>query len=174
MLSAVMLSWKPLSMLPICWLVLTRLVYPISFETSAETQELLKSLKTSLGSPSTAERRVGIVFLCVVVGWMTRPWLTRFLPIEGLSDPGDIIDSTSVQRQMHSLLGDLEPRERMVIESRFGLGDREEETLQVIGERLGLSRERVRQIEAKALERLRRGGKAEELATVLESRFAEL
>ncbi len=91
-----------------------------------------------------------------------------------LVDPGDIIDSGSVQRQMHSLLGDLDPRERMVIESRFGLGEREEETLQVIGERLGLSRERVRQIEAKALDRLRRGGKAEQLATVLESRFAAL
>ncbi len=93
---------------------------------------------------------------------------------DSLVDPGDVIDSGAVQHQMHSLLGDLEPRERMVIESRFGLGEREEETLQVIGERLGLSRERVRQIEAKALERLRRGGKAEQLATVLESRFAEL
>jgi sodium-dependent dicarboxylate transporter 2/3/5 len=85
-----------LVMLPLCWLVLTRFVYPISFETSAETQELLKNLKASLGAPSTAERRVGIVFLCVVVGWMTRPWLTRFLPIEGLSDPGIVMAAAFV------------------------------------------------------------------------------
>ena len=80
-----------LIMLPLCWLVLTRLVYPISFETSSETQELLKNLKSSLGRPSTAERRVAIVFMCVVVGWMTRPWLTKFLPIDGLSDPGIVM-----------------------------------------------------------------------------------
>jgi sodium-dependent dicarboxylate transporter 2/3/5 len=78
-------------MLPLCWLALTRLVYPISFETSGETRALLKDLKTSLGPPSSAERRVGIIFLCVVVGWMTRPVLTKFLPIEGLSDPGIVM-----------------------------------------------------------------------------------
>ena len=78
-------------MLPLCWMVLTRLVYPISFETSQETRDLLADLKTSLGPATTAERRVGIVFLCVVVGWMTRPWLTQWLPIEGLSDPGIVM-----------------------------------------------------------------------------------
>ncbi|MEJ2384348.1 MAG: DASS family sodium-coupled anion symporter [Xanthomonadales bacterium] len=78
-------------MLPLCWLALTRLVYPITFETSQETRELLASLKAELGPASSAERRVGIIFLCVVVGWMTRPLLTKFLPIEGLSDPGIVM-----------------------------------------------------------------------------------
>ena len=78
-------------MLPICWLVLTRLVYPISFETSGETQEHLKLLKKALGPASSAEWRIGIVFSCVVIGWMTRPWLTKYLPIEGLSDPGIVM-----------------------------------------------------------------------------------
>jgi sodium-dependent dicarboxylate transporter 2/3/5 len=78
-------------MLPICWLVLTRLVYPISFETSVETQDHLKDLKQALGRPSSAEWRIGIVFSCVVIGWMTRPWLTEYLPIEGLSDPGIVM-----------------------------------------------------------------------------------
>ena len=78
-------------MLPICWLVLTRLVYPISFETSGETQEHLKHLKKALGPASSAEWRIGIVFSCVVIGWMTRPWLTKYLPIEGLSDPGIVM-----------------------------------------------------------------------------------
>jgi len=78
-------------MLPICWLALTRLVYPISFETSNETQDHLKDLKKALGPPSSAEWRIGIVFSCVVIGWMTRPWLTKYLPIEGLSDPGIVM-----------------------------------------------------------------------------------
>ena len=78
-------------MLPLCWLALTRLVFPISFETSAETRELLRSLKASLGPATSAERRVGIIFALVVVGWMTRPLLTKVLPIEGLSDPGIVM-----------------------------------------------------------------------------------
>jgi sodium-dependent dicarboxylate transporter 2/3/5 len=80
-----------LIMLPLCWLTLTRLVYPISFETSPETRQYLKDLKRGLGRASPAEWRVGIVFACVVIGWMTRPWLTRYLPIEGLSDPGIVM-----------------------------------------------------------------------------------
>jgi sodium-dependent dicarboxylate transporter 2/3/5 len=78
-------------MLPLCWLALTRLVYPISFETSVETQDHLKHLKKALGPASSAEWRIGIVFSCVVIGWMTRPWLTKYLPIEGLSDPGIVM-----------------------------------------------------------------------------------
>jgi sodium-dependent dicarboxylate transporter 2/3/5 len=78
-------------MLPLCWLVLTRLVYPISFETSRETRDHLKDLRNALGPASSAEWRIGIVFSCVVIGWMTRPWLTKYLPIEGLSDPGIVM-----------------------------------------------------------------------------------
>jgi len=83
-------------------------------------------------------------------------------------DPGERLDPRVVERTMHSLLEDLEPRERAVLECRFGLGDEPVQTLQVIGQKLGLSRERVRQIEARALERLRRGGKADHLAALLE------
>ena len=78
-------------MLPLCWMILTRFVYPISFQTSQETQDLLESLKKSLGPVSTAERRVGIIFLCVVAGWMLRPWLSRFLPLDGVSDSGIVM-----------------------------------------------------------------------------------
>jgi RNA polymerase primary sigma factor len=84
-----------------------------------------------------------------------------------LVDPGETLDRRVVENEMHDLLEDLEPRERAVIECRFGLGDERIQTLQVIGQRLGLSRERVRQIEAKALDRLRRGGKADHLASLL-------
>lgn len=87
---------------------------------------------------------------------------------ESAVDPGDDLDRGVVEREMHALLDDLEPRERTVIECRFGLGEEPVQTLQVIGKRLGLSRERVRQIEARALDRLRRGGKATHLVGLLD------
>jgi RNA polymerase sigma factor (sigma-70 family) len=85
-----------------------------------------------------------------------------------LVDPGETLDRRVVVNEMHALLADLEPRERAVIERRFGLGEEPIQTLHVIGQRLGLSRERVRQIEAKALDRLRKSGKADHLASLLD------
>lgn len=78
-------------MLPLAWLTLVKWVYPITFETSKETQIMLSDMKHSLGKASSAEWRVGIVFFCVVLGWMTRPWLTELLPVEDLSDPGIVM-----------------------------------------------------------------------------------
>jgi RNA polymerase primary sigma factor len=84
-------------------------------------------------------------------------------------DPGDGMDRQTIEQAMHAVLDELDPRERTVIECRFGLAGETPQTLQVIGQRLGLSRERVRQIEARALDRLRRGGKVDHLASALDS-----
>jgi len=59
------------------------------------------------------------------------------------------------QEEMVRLLGQLKPRERMVIEMRFGLGAEEARTLEEVGQRLHLSRERIRQIEERAKQKLR-------------------
>jgi len=92
---------------------------------------------------------------------------------EDQADPSEDLDRFKIEQTMHAVLDDLEPRERTVIECRFGLAGESPQTLQTIGQRLGLSRERVRQIEARALERLRRGGKADHLASALDS-YAEV
>ena len=63
---------------------------------------------------------------------------------------------SSVEEQIRSLVAELDEKERQVISMRFGLDGEDPRTLQEIGEDLGLSRERIRQIESKAKEKLRR------------------
>jgi len=61
----------------------------------------------------------------------------------------------SFHEEVEWMLGRLTPRERAVIELRFGLGPEEPRTLETVGRRLKLSRERIRQIEARAKQKLR-------------------
>ena len=65
-------------------------------------------------------------------------------------------------------LNDLTPREQRILRMRFGLGGASEHTLQEVGETFGVTRERIRQIEAKALEKLRRPDRARKLRTFVD------
>jgi RNA polymerase primary sigma factor len=65
--------------------------------------------------------------------------------------------------QIHDTLLTLTPRERRVIERRFGLGDDSDETLTAIGREIGVTRERIRQIESTALRKLRHPSRAKRL-----------
>jgi len=60
-----------------------------------------------------------------------------------------------VMRDLHKVLDSLSPREKQVIRWRFGLGDGRMKTLQEIGESMGVSRERIRQIESCAFRKLK-------------------
>jgi len=78
-------------------------------------------------------------------------------------EPGEDLDLGCLQEVMGRELRKLKPRERTVLGWRFGVDGNEELTLREIGERLGLSRERVRQIQNAALENLRRQRSISEL-----------
>jgi RNA polymerase primary sigma factor len=81
--------------------------------------------------------------------------------------PLDTTIQASLARQIEELLQILSPREVKVLRMRFGIGESREHTLEEVGQRFVLTRERIRQIEAKALDRLRR--RAQDLKSFVDS-----
>src|SRR5437868_4259343 len=84
--------------------------------------------------------------------------LADLLPLQQIAIEDEMIHQSDLD-ELASALSELDGKEREVMALRFGLDDDEEHTLQEIGDRLHLSRERVRQIEARAKEKLRRSAK---------------
>ncbi|RME45591.1 MAG: sigma-70 family RNA polymerase sigma factor [Chloroflexi bacterium] len=81
--------------------------------------------------------------------------------------PVDVIEEEALAHDIQTLLGALPSREARIIELRYGLRDGREYTLKEVGERFGLTRERIRQIENDALHRLRRPQRLQKLRAYL-------
>jgi RNA polymerase primary sigma factor len=83
--------------------------------------------------------------------------------------PADAVGFTMLQQELERVLDSLHPREAGVIRSRFGLGDGVQMTLDQIGEKFGVTRERIRQIESKTMSKLRHPSRSQLLRDYLES-----
>ena len=84
-------------------------------------------------------------------------------------DPHAAAEASALQRIVSEALADLTPREQRILRMRFGIGSTADHTLEEIGKEFGVTRERIRQIEAKALEKLRHPARAHKLATFVDN-----
>jgi RNA polymerase primary sigma factor len=89
------------------------------------------------------------------VGTEENSSLGDFIEDDSLPAPADQASRHLLKDQMNEILNGLTPRERQVLEMRFGLKDGTARTLEEVGQEFGVTRERIRQIEAKALRKLR-------------------
>ena len=83
-------------------------------------------------------------------------------------DPQAVAEASALQKIVGEALATLTPREQRILRMRFGIGGAADHTLEEIGKEFGVTRERIRQIEAKALEKLRDPTRARKLATFVD------
>ena len=93
--------------------------------------------------------------------------LGDFIPDEGASDPGEAASFSLLQEQLREVLSTLTPREEKVLKLRFGIEDGHPRTLEEVGKEFNVTRERIRQIEAKALRKLRHPSRSKKLKDFL-------
>jgi len=94
--------------------------------------------------------------------------LGDFIEDKAVVSPSDAVINLSLKEQTSSVLKTLTPREEKVIKMRFGLDDGSEHTLEEVGQSFAVTRERIRQIEAKALRKLRHPSRSRKLRAFLE------
>jgi len=94
--------------------------------------------------------------------------LGDFVPDQEAVSPSDAASLTMLRTEVEDILDTLTPRERRVLQLRFGLIDGHQRTLEEVGKRFGVTRERIRQIEAKALRKLRHPSRSMKLRDYLE------
>jgi RNA polymerase primary sigma factor len=94
--------------------------------------------------------------------------LGDFVEDKEATTPSDAASLTMLHAEMEDALDTLSPRERRVLQLRFGLADGHQRTLEEVGKRFGVTRERIRQIEAKALRKLRHPSRSTKLRDYLE------
>ncbi len=96
--------------------------------------------------------------------------LGDFIEDRQVVSPAEAVINVNLKEQTDYVLKSLTPREERVIKMRFGVGDGSEHTLEEVGQSFAVTRERIRQIEAKALRKLRHPSRSRKLKAFLEGR----
>jgi len=130
------------------------------------------SLERSLRRAAAEVRRITRIAqepmsLEMPVGTEDSGQLGDFIEDENILGPVDAASDHLLKEQLYTILDSLSDREREVLEMRFGLKDGESHTLEEVGRAFGVTRERVRQIESKALRKLRHPGRSRRLRDFL-------
>lgn len=94
--------------------------------------------------------------------------LGDFIEDKGVLAPIDTVINLNLQEQTRDVLSTLTPREEKVLRMRFGIGERTDHTLEEVGKDFSVTRERIRQIEAKALRKLRHPSRSKVLKSFVE------
>ncbi|MGA2959814.1 MAG: sigma-70 family RNA polymerase sigma factor, partial [Thermodesulfobacteriota bacterium] len=85
-----------------------------------------------------------------------------------IASPTEAIVQMDLSEQTRKILATLTPREERVLKMRFGIDEKADYTLEEVGEKFGVTRERIRQIEAKALRKLRHSSRSRQMRTFAE------
>ncbi len=95
--------------------------------------------------------------------------LEDFIEDKGSISPQDAAISSNLAKQTQSVLSTLDKREEKILRMRFGIGEKHDHTLEEVGQDFNVTRERIRQIEEKALRKLKHPSRAEKLRSFMEN-----
>jgi len=96
--------------------------------------------------------------------------LGDFIEDKKVLSPGDAVVNFGLAEQTRRVLRTLTPREEKVLRMRFGIGEKADHTLEEVGRDFSVTRERIRQIEAKALRKLRHPSRSRKLKSFVEAK----
>jgi RNA polymerase primary sigma factor len=95
--------------------------------------------------------------------------LGDFIEDKRIMTPSEAVTNLNLQEQTRKVLATLTPREEQVLRMRFGIGEKSDHTLEEVGQKFAVTRERIRQIEAKALRKLRHPSRNKRLRSYMET-----
>ncbi len=138
------------------------------------TEELAKRLELPVGKVRKVMRIAQEpISLETPVGEEEESHLGDFIVDRRVTSPSEAVINLNLREQTAEVLKTLSPREEKIIKMRFGLQDGSEHTLEEVGQHFAVTRERIRQIEAKALRKLRHPSRSHRLRAFLDTSLHE-